>query len=429
MIANPAPERKRRAGFVHRGTRAIEHLIEHAPASGSLALWVGHVEVTTETGSACTLATDGRALHYAPSFETLSLERQAGEVARAVLHVALRHVQRAVALRARIGDLDARLYAVCADAIVNTSLGNLVWLALPEGAVTLERLLLNTLGVHADPVRLLVEWDVERLYRALDDRAPARGGQSREDGPRAQRTRVLGGDTPIRLDLGPAQREAPEGEAEFAREWAQRLVRAHAGDGEWSMLRSLGADLPGSRVPWEQTLRVRLARGLARQPETSWSRPARSWLANQGRDRSGRRMPFEPGTVSARREPRLAVIVDVSGSIDDALLARLGRELAALSRRAHAGMVRVIGDDQVREVRVLAAGEDALEGLRVAGGGGTDFGPLLREADRHRPDIGVVLTDLDGPTDFRPSWPVIWAVPLPQALRAQAPFGRVLALD
>jgi hypothetical protein len=48
-------------------------------------------------------------------------------------------------------------------------------------------------------------------------------------------------------------------------------------------------------------------------------------------------------------------------------------------------------------------------------------------ADEHRPDIAVVLTDLDGPTRFEPRWPVLWAVP--EAHRdAVAPFGRKLVL-
>ena len=59
---------------------------------------------------------------------------------------------------------------------------------------------------------------------------------------------------------------------------------------------------------------------------------------------------------------------------------------------------------------------------------GTDFMPLLEEADRHRPDIGVVLTDLDGPARFQPRWPVIWAVPEINAA-AVAPFGRKLVLE
>jgi hypothetical protein len=50
-------------------------------------------------------------------------------------------------------------------------------------------------------------------------------------------------------------------EAEAAREWCERLQRAHAGDGAYSILRTLLADLPRLRTPWEQALRTQLAHG------------------------------------------------------------------------------------------------------------------------------------------------------------------------
>lgn len=65
-----------------------------------------------------------------------------------VLHVALRHPQRLAELRQQLGDVDAKLFNTCADAIVNSALGHLAWLDLPAGSVRLEALL---------------EWDVERL--------------------------------------------------------------------------------------------------------------------------------------------------------------------------------------------------------------------------------------------------------------------------
>jgi hypothetical protein len=43
-------------------------------------------------------------------------------------------------------------------------------------------------------------------------------------------------------------------------------VRGHAGDGEFSMLRTLLADLPRAHTPWEQVLRTQLARGLSQRP-------------------------------------------------------------------------------------------------------------------------------------------------------------------
>jgi hypothetical protein len=411
----------------HRGTRAVQRLVEYAPATGGLALWVRHEDLPDDDPAAPPLDTDGSTLRYRPAFERLRVEEQAGRVAHAVLHVALRHAQRFLALRGTHGDPDLKLFNTCADAIVNSALADCGWLALPAGAPTLDGLLAGVLGVQAEPAAALLAWDVERLYHAVDDRRPRQGRAGREDGPKAARVRALGG--PGRGDLAPAEgdAQAPHAEAERAREWRERLVRAHANDGAFSLLRTLLADLPGPRTPWAQVLRTVVARALARQPSLTWSRPARSYLAHQGRMGS-HRMPFEPGTHTATPAPRLVLMVDVSGSVDDTLMRRFAREIEALVRRADAGLVLVAGDDRVRHVQRFEPGRADLGLLKFEGGGGTDFTPLLEEADRHRPDLGIVLTDLDGPAHWRPPWPVLWAVPASQRALAP-PFGRQLVLD
>ncbi|MDO9314314.1 MAG: VWA-like domain-containing protein [Burkholderiaceae bacterium] len=139
-------------------------------------------------------------------------------------------------------------------------------------------------------------------------------------------------------------------------------------------------------------------------------------------------MPWELGVSSSKSVPRLVVIVDVSGSIDGALMERFAREIEAITRRIEAGLVLVIGDERVQRVEHFEPGRGTLRDIQFKGGGGTDFTPLLEEADTHRPDIAVVLTDLEGPTRFRPRWPVIWAVPEAHAA-AVAPFGRKLVLS
>lgn len=425
-------------GSAHRGTRALQRLVEFAPSTGGLALWVRHLDLPPGAGVP-PIATDGLALTYSERFEAYPLVQQTGLVAHEVLHLALRHPQRYLDLKGLLGDADLQLFTICADAIVNAALGHLAWLELPPGSVSLERLLATALGVEQPVDAALAEWDVERLYRAIDDRRPAEagrqgtrgagggGGGGREDGPRAAAARALGARVVADLQPDASRREGPEAEAEQSREWRERLVRGHAGDGAHSLLRALLADLPRVRTPWEQVLRTLLARALAPQPGLSWSRPSRSWLANQGRAGPHRRRPWEPGVSSSHEVPRLAVLVDVSGSIGDALLERFSREVEAIARRLEAGLTLIVGDDRVRRVEAFAPGRCRLEGLEVEGRGGTDFTPLLEEADRHRPDVGVVLTDLDGPARFRPRWPVIWAVPEAHA-RATAPFGRTLVL-
>jgi len=410
--------------YRHRGLRAVQKLVEHAPSSGGLALWMHHHDVDAADDKR-PVWTDGKAIHYPPAFEKLPLALQTGWVAHQMLHVSLRHVQRYAELKRRLGDADLELFNRCADAIVNSALGHLRWLELPKHALTLERLLKQALQIDATAEQALLEWDVERLYRAVDDRKDGRDGQ-REDGPKAAATRQAGAKEEPDLQPAPNDDSNPEGEAEDAREWAERLTRAHAGDGAHSILRTLLGDLPRVHTPWEQVLRTQLARALSKRPGPSWSRPARSWLANQGKV-GGRRMPWEPGTGHEKRTPRLALVVDVSGSIDGHLVERFVREVDAITRRLEAPFTLVVGDDEVRRVEHCKPGRGDWSGLTREGGGGTDFTPLIEEAERHRPDLTVVLTDLEGPANLKPRAPVLWAVTEAHAA-AQPPFGRLLVL-
>ena len=427
------------APYQHRGTRAIQRMVEYAPSTGGLALWVRHVDLPDDpdasAGTEATppVTTDGYTVFYSAGFDELPLAEQVGWVAHEVLHMALRHPQRYLDLQHQLGDADLQLFNRCADAIVNSTLSHLSWLQLPPNAVTLERLLAAEVGMQQGVEAALLEWDVERLYRAIDDRRPQADGGKR-DGPRAASVRALGGQDQADLKPGGAEQEAPEAHAEQAREWSERIARAHANDGAFSMLRTLIADLPITHTPWEQVLRTQLTRSLAPQRDISWSRPSRSYLANQGRAGPNRRMPWEPGFSASKTAPRLVVIVDVSGSVDDALMQRFAVEVEAIVRRLEVGLVLVIGDDRVREVsryepqgRTRGSNRSGLRDIVFQGGGGTDFTPLLEEADTHHPDIGVVLTDLDGPAHHRPRWPVIWAVPEAHA-SAVVPFGRKLVL-
>lgn len=411
-------------------------MVEYAPATGGLGLWALHRDVPEQSRI---ISTDGVTIFYAPDFSNHPIDEQTGLVAHAVLHVALRHPQRRAALHALTGDVDMDLFRVCADAIVNSTIDHLAWLSLPRGSVKLDVLLNAALAISEPVEKSLLEWDVERLYRAIDDRGTSRGGTrgrdgdepERIDGPRATAARALGADTLDDLsaaDASQTSEASPEQDADAERSWGERITRAHAGDGRFSMLRTLIADLPTSRVPWRQMLRRLATKALMPEPAISWSRPTRSYLANQGKTPTGRRLPFEPGRTPTRAVPRLAIMVDVSGSVEDEVLDRFAAEVDAISRRTGAALTIIAGDDRVRSVSHPKPGQSGLTALSVEGGGGTDFTPLLEEADKHRPDLGIVLTDLDGPARFEPSWPVLWAIPRADRQRP-APFGRKLVID
>jgi hypothetical protein len=439
------------AQLEHRGVRAVQHLVEHAPGSGALALWAAHRDLAEDPSpspspcagegspasnapsdeplQAAAVTTDGRTLFYAPAFAALPLREQAGWVAHAVLHVALRHLPRRQALRARVGQVDAQLWNLCADAVVQSALAHLRWLERPSGVADLPTLLDQVLERTEPEEAALARWDVERLYAACDDR-DAQG----RDGKRAARLRRLGqGQAADLLEPGRGEHTPrPQEEAQLARDWCERLLRGQADDGAQALVRVLLADLPRTRTPWEHVLRAHLGRALSRRVALNWSRPSRAWLANRGRAGAGGqgRLPWEPGITASRRVPRLVVVADVSGSVDEALLARFAREIVSLTRRLQAPWTLVVGDDAVRAVRHFEPGCGEFGKLPARGGGGTDFTPLLEEAGRHRPDLIVVLTDLDGPARGRPRCPVLWAVPAVGAFPVppRPPFGQVLQL-
>ncbi|MEO0326859.1 MAG: hypothetical protein AAF447_28210, partial [Myxococcota bacterium] len=127
------------APYTHRATRAVQRLVEYAPATGSLALWVHHHD-DDSVGADVLVRNDGRALRYGAAFAQMTLERQTGLVAQEVLHIALRHVPRFHALQRRLGDVDLPLYTLAADALVVSTLGHLDWLEVDARAVRLETL-------------------------------------------------------------------------------------------------------------------------------------------------------------------------------------------------------------------------------------------------------------------------------------------------
>ncbi len=327
----------------HRGTRAIQRLVEFAPSTGGLALWVKHQDRPPDLEEPA-VATDGNTLFYGPKFEALPVIEQAGLVAHEVLHIALRHPQRYLELKALLGDVDLKLFNVCADAIVNSSLLALelaqaaARLRVPRqaafrsawqdgrGAKSAARMGRGAaLSRHRRPGAIaakgpqgrspLAEWRRRKeRQRKRQKRANLgfAGERDPKDGFKSSRARAMGAN--IIMDIAPAPdpNAPPESEAHEALLWSERVQRSHASDGMHSMLRSLLADLPKVRTPWEQVLRTQLARSLSKKVDISWSRPSRSYIANQGWC-GGRRMPFEPGFSLAKPTPRLVVIVDVSG--------------------------------------------------------------------------------------------------------------------
>ncbi|MCX4825646.1 VWA-like domain-containing protein [Streptomyces sp. NBC_01142] len=139
--------------------------------------------------------------------------------------------------------------------------------------------------------------------------------------------------------------------------------------------------------PWRELLRAAVrsaASGPGAGEDYTYGRPSR-------------RSAGVPGVVLPslrRRPPRVAVVIDTSGSVSDAELGSALLEVAAISRAVggRRDLITVLScDAAARFVHPLCRAE----GIPLVGGGGTDlrtgFAKALRA--RPRPDVIVVLTD------------------------------------
>jgi predicted metal-dependent peptidase len=104
------------------------------------------------------------------------------------------------------------------------------------------------------------------------------------------------------------------------------------------------------------------------------------------------------------------IVLDTSGSMTDALLGEVQREIRAMLPYCEAWLVQV--DTKVQEVRRLDLSE-TVRPLQVLGRGGTDFRPALSPAliRKIRPAWILVFTDGHGPApDVPPPCRLAWVL-------------------
>lgn len=393
---------------------ALARLPEVDPAIAALALWCQYRDGDGPTMTA------GEVIVVGPEFPLLPISEQTGVIAHHVLHVALRHSARRMAAQARFrAGFQPMLYDLACDAMVNEALLQAQH-ALPRPAVRAADVV-AMLPVADRPDNVLVEWDCDQLYAVMTGRSGGTGG---ETGEAFQRYAIAQG---FASDLTGTDADRAEPEV-----WAGRVTQAlqagqRAGSGIGAILIRFG-DLPRAVVPWEVKLRRLLATALAQHPVQSQRRPARGWLARDAHARqTGEAQPaFAPALRWERDAVRLVVALDTSSSITDPILAMFAAEAVAIVRRTGAE-AHVLGFDTEVHSRGRLTGVDDLRQCEMRRGGGTDFGPMLAEAQALTPAMTVVLTDLDAPTPAGMAMRLLWAVPTAPPMTPSC--GEVLIMD
>lgn len=135
-------------------------------------------------------------------------------------------------------------------------------------------------------------------------------------------------------------------------------------------------------------------------------------------------MPSRSGFAAGR----VGVVIDTSGSIDDALLQLFGSHLGAIMTDARPREARLYWTEAiVQRVDVARSGQEVRKIIAggAPGGGGTDMEAGIKAALADACDVIVVLTD--GYTSFnlgKPKTPVIWAM----TTDVVAPYGKTIKI-
>ena len=176
--------------------------------------------------------------------------------------------------------------------------------------------------------------------------------------------------------------------------------------------------IEGIRAPavdWREVLR-RFIQTTARN-DYRWFPPNRRYVAMG---------LYLPSLRSEELGP-VVIVVDTSGSIDEALVAQFSAEISAILEDCRPEAVHVLYcDTAVAGVETLSPDDLPLE-LKPEGGGGTDFRPPFEWVEQQdiAPACLIYLTDLcSSRFPDPPDYPVLWAA----TTERMAPFGETLRL-
>lgn len=255
---------------------------------------------------------------------------------------------------------------------------------IPEGGVTLEGLRKATNKANLEEFQT-----AEYYYSALQDleekSQEAVKNMKTTDDHNLEGIEGEESDTP----LGRAMRKAA------IRAAADRALKASAGKVSGELSKLLGELLSSeSQVDWKSILRNFIAMSTSNKKISTRKKPHRRFD-----------MDF-PGKKS-KRELRLGVCVDTSGSVGDDQYITLMKEVIGMAKETH-DIYLIQADAEVKKVEKINGKKD-LAKLERSGYGGTAYQPAISKALELKCNAIVYLGDMDCADEpNNPYVPVLW---------------------
>ena len=363
------------------------------------------------------LGTLGVSKHWHLFYDPAALEKWSVREMASVLYHELNHLlrdhhARAVRCRDDVGKL--RLWQLSVDAEVNDDLMVEEGIKLPEGAVTPSALSMsNNLLAEEYYETLLKRASGKSLPKVVGIAAGRCGSCAHgHDAPWEKEAAASAAESeagPVSEEQSPSEKTtvpAPKpppapspAELGLIKTQVATAIQA-AGRGEVPAHLQRWADemLNPPKVDWRILLARELRAGLIEkgQQDYSYRRPSRRQPPNI----------ILPSFVSYK--PRVACIMDTSGSMGQGELSSALAEIGGIIAAAGCQITALCADAEVHSVRQIMRASQ----IELQGGGGTDMGVAIQAAAklRPRPNAIVVLTDGLTPWGTRPPMRVIIAL-------------------
>ena len=373
--------------------------------------------------AAVTLSPAGVSLVVNPMFfmDELTCDERCAVIKHEILHLVLKHL-----FRFRDKDTDHHRLNIAADLVVNQMVHP--W-PLPSSAITL---------ASFPDLQLRPNKSVEYYYRHLEKHATANPGFDQtlrvrltESHSHHGRWAASGGEgfdnaesnhgSPVSLGSNDAPPLSEELAKILEQTFDRQLQRARSRltNKQWGRvpgsLRSMleqAHHIPEAQVDWKRVLRIFASAGY------------RTRIVATTRKRS-KRFGTYPG-VRIRRERRLAVVIDTSGSICDETLSVFFTEVNKIYKTG-ADVMIIEADTKVQRTYLYKG--KAPE--HTEGRGGTDFNPAFKwmRTERERFDGCIYLTDgyADAPT-VRPPCRLLWVVTENGKTGNHLPWGKQIQI-